>query len=286
MLKFQYENAELIPEGLEDHYIRQDDGTYRLKVEGAVDKSRLDEFRDNNKRLMADLEASKDRYATISQEYKALNEEVAQKYGNIDLEAYNELQAKAKSLKEKKLIEAGKHEELLKMREDELRNEFSGILEKNKKSIHETEQQYQERVKKLEGQLSTLLIDNQLTALATQYRVRPTAVPDVLARGKNTWRIEDGKVVAYDGKGQRMYDADGTTPLSINAWMESLSTNAPHLFEASSGSGDDFDFDKILANPEDNDLGNNNQNNYADEPGQEYMVGNLAMIREGLDSLK
>ncbi len=47
MFKFQYKELESIPEGLENHYVLADDGTYKLKVEGAVEKARLDEFRED-----------------------------------------------------------------------------------------------------------------------------------------------------------------------------------------------------------------------------------------------
>lgn len=281
MLKFQYKDLDSIPEGLEEYYTEQDDGTYQLKVEGAVDKKRLDEFRDNNKKLMSDLEQTKDRYSSLEHQYSALDSEVKEKYSGIDLEAYNEMLAKQKALKEKKLIEAGKHEELLKMREDELRNEFSSIMSKQNEALSSTEAAYQSKLQGLEGKLSKLLIDNQLTALAAQYGVLPTAIDDVLARGKGSWRIEEGQPVAYDGQGNRMYSSDGTTPLDMNTWMESLSTNAPHLFEASSGSGEDFNLDSLFGD----DSTDNNTPDYADEPGQEYMVGPLASIREGLEKL-
>jgi len=281
MLKFQYNDLESIPEGLETYYTQSEDGTYKLKVEGAVDKARLDEFRANNKKLMADLENAKSKYEDTASKLSALNTEISEKYGNVDVEEYNKMLAKQKALKEQKLIEAGKHEELLKLREDELRNEFSSIMSKQKQTLSDTEKSYKQSISKLEQKLSTLLIDNRLTALATQYGVRPTAVEDILARGRGTWRIEEGQAVAYDGNGNRMYSSDGTTPLDMDTWMESLSTNAPHLFEASSGSGNDINIDSFLDDLE----GYDETPEFDQEPGQEHMVGSLASIREGLDAL-
>lgn len=281
MLKFQYKDLESIPEGLENHYVLADDGTYKLKVEGAVEKARLDEFRANNKKLMSDLEAAKADYESTASKLASLNTEIAEKYGNVDVEEYNKMLAKQKALKEQKLIEAGKHEELLKLREDELRNEFSSIMRKQKDTLTKTESSYKESISKLEKKLSTLLIDNRLTALATQYSVRPTAVEDVLSRGRSTWRIEDGQAIAYDGNGNRMYGPDGSSLLDMETWMESLATNAPHLFEASSGSGNDIDIDGLLGELDDYQT----KDKPSDEPGQEYMTGSLADIREGLDAL-
>lgn len=280
MLKFQYENVEDIPEGLEEFYKEGENGTFVLKVEGAVDKTRLDEFRTNNTTLMDELDQAKASLEEAQSTFKDFKTSTATKYGDVDLEAYNEMKANQRALKEQTLIDGGKHKELLAMREDELRSEFSENYQKAQKALEDAERKHAKQEAALSRQLSTLLIDNKLTALAAQYGVRSTAIQDVLARGKGTWSLEDGDVVAHDGNGNKMYGTDGTSLLDMNTWMESLSTNAPHLFEASNGSGEDFNIDELLG--EDNDPG---KPEYHKEKGQEYMVGPLADIREGLDAL-
>jgi hypothetical protein len=282
MLKFQVKDAEEIPEGMEDFYKAQEDGTFILKVEGAVEKDRLDEFRANNKALMDELDSTRNSLQTIDADFNAFKTDITSKYGDVDIEAYNEMVANQRALKEQTLIEEGKHKELLALREDELRNEFAANQNKIKEELAQTKKANAKVTQELNDQLSKLLIDNKLTALAAQYQVRSTALQDVLARGKGTWRLEDGVAVAYDGKGNKMYNADGVSPLDMSTWMESLSVNAAHLFETSSGSGEDLNIDELLG------LESKNPDNTPErkpEPGHEYMVGPLADIRDGLESL-
>ena len=55
-IKNTYDNVESIPEGLESIYTKQDDGSFKVNVEGQVDKGRVDEFRENNINLRKEIE--------------------------------------------------------------------------------------------------------------------------------------------------------------------------------------------------------------------------------------
>lgn len=281
MLKFQYKDISEIPEGMESFYEEQEDGSFTLKIDGAVDKRKLDEFRTNNKALMGELETYKESLGVIKSDFDSFKETVNTKYGDIDLEAYNEMKANERALREQTLIEEGKHKELLAIREDELRNEFAHNQKQLQSELDKARKESARQAEKLNKQLSTLLIDNKLTALATTHGVQPTALEDVIARGKGTWRLEEGQPIAYDGNGNKMYASDGTSLLDMDTWMQNLSDVAPHLFGTSNGSGDDLNIDEWL----DNDPDSGNTPDQQIEPGHEYMVGPLADIKAGLEQL-
>jgi multidrug efflux pump subunit AcrA (membrane-fusion protein) len=198
-------NLDNIPEALKSHYVARGDH-YVLDVEDMADKSKLNEFRDTNVKLMKDL---KEAQATLN---------------GVNLEEYNALKTQAQKLKEKKLLDADKFEELF--------NERLAPLKSEKERI---EKDLSSKLAARDSQLSKLLIDNEIRAVAAKSGVRSTAVDDLILRGHQVFKFENDKVVPMSGD-QIAYGKDGE-PLSITEWVGSLSDKAPHLFEASQGSG-------------------------------------------------
>ena len=66
-LKFKFKSREEIPSGQESLYIERD-GAFVLDVEGAVEKTRLDEFRHTNVALRREVESLNTRLADNSVE--------------------------------------------------------------------------------------------------------------------------------------------------------------------------------------------------------------------------
>ena len=87
---------------------------------------------------------------------------------------------------------------------------------------------------KANQKIADLLINGSATALFASKGGDPEAVEDMQLRAKNTWKIEDGEAVMRDTNGQLVLGKNG--PLSMEEWMDSLVTKAPHLFKASNGS--------------------------------------------------
>jgi len=77
-LKFKFKSREEIPSGQESLYIERD-GAFVLDVEGAVEKTRLDEFRSTNVALRREVDALNTRLADNSVE--ALVLAAASKFG-------------------------------------------------------------------------------------------------------------------------------------------------------------------------------------------------------------
>lgn len=200
-------------EGLADpikELYRKDGEDYRLDVEGMVPKAALDEFRENNVTL------------------KKANEDLAAKlksFDGIDVEKVKELQETERKVKDGELIKAGKIDELIQSR-------LAPILKEASDKAAEKDKQIQD----LSRQMDTMTIDTRLTEIGTKKGLRPTAIEDMLHRGRKTFVRQDGKVLAVGRDGAQLLSKTGE-PLSMEHWVEQLSTDAPHLFQSSSGGG-------------------------------------------------
>lgn len=204
-LKAIIDDLTAVPEALREFYTEQD-GKFALAVDGLVPKTRLDEFRANN--------------ITLARERDALR----QQFDGIDPEKARALLAKAQAEQEKKLIDAGKVDELLAQRVEAMRNEYESQLkgEAEKSQI-------------LQSQLESLLIDGAIRDAAAKAGIRASAIEDVLLRGRNLFKLQDGKAVPMQGD-EVMFGKNGEV-MSMAEWLHGLASSAPHLFEPSRGAG-------------------------------------------------
>jgi len=204
-LKAVVESLEGVPEPARPLYAEKD-GKFHLQVEGLVPKARVDEFRDNNLALKRQID------------------ELTARFDGIDPEVARKLAAEQAKLRDKQLIEAGKVDELLAERTGKMKNDFEAAL----KTERETAQT-------LKTQLESLLIDGAIRDAATKAGVRATAVDDVLLRGRQTFRVVDGKAVPMEGD-KPIFGRAGEV-MDVQEWVMGLTERAPHLFEPSQGAG-------------------------------------------------
>jgi len=217
-MKYKYLKKEDIPAEVAHLYAEKtikgeggkaDSTLWVLEVDGAVDVDRLTEFRNNNKELF--------------NENKALKE----KYEGIDPEEYRDLKSKADDLRDAKLIKSGDLEKAVENRTKAMREAHAKELLKA-----------QEESGKLTARLTEVEINQAAIAEATKKGLRPTAVQDIMARARSVFKLHEGKVVAFEQDGKTVkYGKDGITPFTISDWIETQVSEAPHLFEASSGGG-------------------------------------------------
>lgn len=203
-LKASLDSLDGVDESIAKLYEKGEDGKFHLYVEGLVPKSKLDEFRDTNVRLLKDMEKFKD----------------------VDPTKYRELLLEHQKIQEKEWIEAGELDKVVNQRVATMRAEFET-----------KENEYKKSNESMSRQLESLLIDNEVRAAATKLGVRPTAVDDVLLRAKTIYSIKDGVVTPKNSKGEVLYGKDGTTPMPITEWVDSLKKSADHLFVPSNGGG-------------------------------------------------
>jgi hypothetical protein len=208
-----------VPEPLREAYVQAADGKYHLDLDGlppnAVDKGKLDEFRNNNVALLKQLD-----------EFKA-------KYGNVDMDEYNRIKEEQQKLKDKQLIDAGKIDELLAQRTEAMRNDF----EAQRAKLLENSTLYQTEAEKAKSRLGEVLVETEVMKNVGAVGVlRMGASFDVLQRAKTVWKVVDGQLKAMEGD-TPIYGKDGKNPLTVAEWCHGLAETASYLFESSSGSG-------------------------------------------------
>jgi len=143
-----------------------------------------------------------------------------------DLDKASELFKHAKTEEEKKLLEAGKFEEVINRRA----NEFKAPLEKELETLRSQNARNQERV-------TELTIDRVAAESAAKAGVHKESLRVVKMLARETFKVgEDGEVVARDEDGMTRLGKDGK-PLTPETWIDKLREEHPYLFPGSSGGG-------------------------------------------------
>lgn len=182
-------------------FYEEKDGAFFLQVEGMVPKAHVDEFRNNNIELNRKIS------------------EMEQKYKDIDPVKYAELVAA--NAKTPEAIENAVKTRLAAMQQEHA-TAIQTLTGENGK---------------LKSTLDSVLIDGSLKTEAAKAGILPTALDDVVLRGRMVFKNENGQVIAYNERGEKLYDKDGTTPLGVGGWVKGLKANAPHLFAGMNGGG-------------------------------------------------
>ena len=151
---------------------------------------------------------------TVMKERDAL----LKRFEGIDPEAVRQLAAEKARLEEEQRLKDGKFQEVLA---DRLKSTVGPVAAERDA---------------LNGKLAALLIDQAVVNEATRRGLRPTAIPDVTARARATFKLVGGVPQAFDGEALRA-GKDGFSPLTLAEWVDALVSDAPHLFEANAGGG-------------------------------------------------
>jgi hypothetical protein len=212
-LKFKYKSEADIPADQKALYKKQGD-VWILDAEGAEDAERFAEFRDTNISLLKALGAN----SVDDAKAKA----AAMK--DVDPARYKQLVADAEAAEQKRLKDAGKLEEL----------HAQQVAALKKAHTEELTRLGSEKAG-LQARLENLLIDGAVQTEALKKGVRSTALPDVVARARNIFKLDGDKVTAKNGD-KALFNSKGE-PLAIGDWLDSLTADAPHLFEGSKGGG-------------------------------------------------
>ena len=211
-LKYKYATKQEIPAEQQSLYVERD-GAWTLDADGVVEKSKLDEFRATNVALMKE------------------RDDIAKKFEGIDPDAMRQLAEDKRKLEEAQTLRsattAGEIEKVIETRLKNARAEWDkqhGVVVAERDTLH--------------GRLSAIQIDQAVVNEATKRGLRPTAIPDITARARMTFKLVNGVPQAFDGDSQtaRM-GKDGTTPMTLAEWVDALVSDAPHLFEANAGGG-------------------------------------------------
>jgi len=207
-LKFKLKSRDEAPAELQALYVERE-GAWVLDVEGAVDRVKLEEFRQNNIALRREVDDARAMWAGFDpSEVRAL------------------LADKAKLEEAQRLKEGGIDAVVtgrLKTAQAEWQKQLSAIT-----AERDT----------LTRSLAEIRIDQAVVTEATKRGLRPTALEDLTGRARKIFALVDGVPRALEADGKTVKAGrDGVTPLAVPEWVEGLVTAAPHLFEGNAGSG-------------------------------------------------
>ena len=191
-------------------YVKQEDDSYKLDVSGVVPESKLKEFKDK-------VSEFRNTNVTLQEE---LNK--ATKMEGVDIERYKQFLETEKLVKEKKLLDEGNVEEIVNLRVGEMKDNYTNQLTEKDTLLSNTQ-----------SALHKLIVTNELQTAAANTGAHPTAIADIISRGESIFKVVDGKATAMNGD-QPLLNKDGE-PKTISQFMETLTTEAPHLFQGATG---------------------------------------------------
>ena len=207
-LKYKFKTKEEIPAEHLPLYAERE-GAWILDVDGAVEKTKLDEFRTTNVSLLKERDDLKKRYE------------------GIDPDAVKALVDEKRQLEEAQQLKAGEVEKVVE-------NRIKGVKADLEKQITALTSERDT----MTARLTSIQIDQGVLTVATKRGLRPTAIPDITARARSIFRLVNGTPTAFepDGKALR-YGKDGLTPMTLEEWVDAQVSEAPHLFESNAGGG-------------------------------------------------
>jgi hypothetical protein len=208
-LKLRVKSKEEVPAEQLPFYVERD-GAWVLDVEGGyAEKGKLDEFRAANIALRKEIE------------------DLQARFDGIDPGEVRKLAEEKRRLEEAQQLKAGDFEKVLETRLKTVKADHDKALV-TLSSERDT----------LNARLASIQIDQAVVTEATKRGLRPTALPDITARARHTFRLVNGVPQAFEGDGQTpRAGRDGVTPLSLAEWLDTQVSDAPHLFESSAGGG-------------------------------------------------
>ena len=203
-LKFKFKTKDEIPAELQSLYVERD-GAWTLDAEGVVEKSKHEEFRTNNIALTNQLK----------------------RFEGIDPDAVRQLAEDKQKLLEERQLKAGEVDKVIEARLKSARAEWD-----------KTHNVVVAERDALTGRLTAIQIDQAVVTEATKRGLRATALPDITARARQSFKLVNGVPQSFEADGQtaRM-GKDGVSPMTLAEWIDALVSDAPHLFEANAGGG-------------------------------------------------
>jgi hypothetical protein len=200
-LKFKYATKQEIPAEHQSFYVERD-GAWTLDADGVVSQTKLDEFRQNNIALTNQLK----------------------KFEGIDPDAVRQLADDKRKLEEAAQLKAGEVDKVVAARLKAELDKIHAPVVAERDALH--------------GRLAAIQIDQAVVNEATKRGLRPTALTDITARARQTFKLVNGVPQAFEADGQTARTGkDGVSPITLAEWVDALVSDAPHLFEANAGGG-------------------------------------------------
>lgn len=209
-----FESKDAAPEFIRDHLVERE-GKFVFEAELPTETKGLKSALEKERQLRAERDKALGRYA------------------DIDPDDYRRLKEQEAAIRDKKLLDEGKVEELLTER-----------ITRAKADWEKKDADAQRTIASQQEQLSRLLIDNEIVRLlessSSKLRAAPGALDDILIQARHGARPirlgKDGTPVPMDGD-KPFYGKNPEKPAGLDEWLGDLATRKPHLFVAPSGAG-------------------------------------------------
>jgi hypothetical protein len=207
-LEFRVQSLEGVEERFRPLYVQRE-GAFYLDVPGVAEKSKLDEFRATNVALMKE------------------RDDLKQRFEGIDPDEVRKLGEEKRRLEEERQVKAGEIEKVVE-------NRVKGLKADWDKQVAALTSEREA----LTGRLTAIQIDQGIISVATKRGLRPTALTDITARARNVFKLVNGAPRAFEADGQTIrYGKDGVSPMTLEEWVDTQVSDAPHLFESNAGGG-------------------------------------------------
>lgn len=224
MFKLFIQNESDIPA---DHkaFYEQRDGGWWLKVEGAVPKEKLDEFRNTNNDLKTKL-------GEATAKLKPYED------AGVDLTKWTELKGKERDLAEGALYKKGELDTIIADRTKSVKEEHERAM----KALKDASDATARDLAAAQARESKLVIDNGLIAATRKLQLRPGSEDVVMALAAPVWKMVDGKPVCFGPDGKPAYSGKTGLDKTMDEWAQELATTKPFLFVENKGSGNEPGF--------------------------------------------
>ena len=202
MLKFKIdsENFTALNEVEQTFYAQSGEG-YQLQVEGAADKSKLDEFRATNVDLLKQQDALK----------------------GIDVAKYRAMEEQERKLRDKELIDKKDFDGLISERTNSLKSDYEAKIQALTSQLNDSTGNYNNLITKTE-------IEGAAVKAFTEHKISPDAYEAVLSQINTKFSVDNGRVIAKDGD-NILTGANGN--LTVSEFVASQ----PEIFKIQSNGG-------------------------------------------------
>ena len=219
MLKAIVASLDEIPEAQRSLYVKSSDGKHKLEVEGLVDKSKVDEFRETNIALNKKLE-------DMSKSLESLK--------GIDPAKFREYEEQARQINEKELIKKGDFETLVAQRTAAMKKDLEDKIAAQAETIKNLEGEKT----KAYGERDSYIVESELRKAAEHPEAgyNPGVADILLPHVMKEFTIKDGKVTRVKPDGTVVYGKD-SNPATIQEFLQDMSKDRPWMIKPSSGSG-------------------------------------------------
>jgi len=147
-----------VPEGLDEHYVKSEDGTFKLNVEGLPD-------------------APEDKTEEVNTLTSKLSEETAK----VD-------EFRANNIKLKSQIEADSTSD----------SKIETLIQDALQPFRDKNTELENTNKRLNSNLEEVVLSDKIKSLAIESGVYESAIADVVVRAKTAFSVKDGKVVPVE----------------------------------------------------------------------------------------